>query len=104
MYKHTDMKGIHAIAVGVGQGDGGNKFAGGRIEVRLDAPNGVLLGKADIKAKNTTRMEFAEVNVPITHISDGKFHDLYLVFKNDQVASDPITALDWIRFDLMVNQ
>lgn len=103
MYKHTDMTGIHAIAVGVGLGDGLNKFAGGRIEIRLDAPNGALLGKADIKAKNTARMEFAEINVPIKHISDGKFHDLYLVFRNDQVASDQITALDWVRFDMMVN-
>ena len=103
MYKHTDMTGIHAIAVGVGLGDGRNKFAGGRIEIHLDKPNGVLLGKADIPSKNTARMEFAEINVPLTHISDGKFHDVYLVFRNDQVASDPITALDWIRFDLMVN-
>ena len=103
MYKHTDMTGIHAIAVGVGLGDRLNKFAGGRIEIRLDAPNGALLGKADIKAKNTARMEFAEINVPIKQISDGKFHDLYLVFRNDQVASDQITALDWVRFDMMVN-
>lgn len=102
MYKHNDMNGIHALAIGVGLGDGRNKFAGGRVEIHLDSPNGALLGKADIPAKNTTRMEFSEIPVPIQQVSDGKFHDLFLVFRNDQVASDPITALDWVRFDMMV--
>lgn len=102
LYKHSDMTGIHGIAAGVGLGDTKNKFVGGRIEIHLDAPDGTLLGKANVPSKNTARMEFMEINVPITHITDGKFHDVFLVFKNDQNASDPITALDWVRFDMML--
>ena len=102
LYKHCDMTGIHAVAVGVGLGDLRNKFVGGRVEIHLDSPNGALLGKANVSSKNTARMEFAVIDIPITHISDGAFHDLFLVFKNDQNASDPITALDWVRFDTMV--
>jgi hypothetical protein len=45
-------------------------------------------------------MEFVEVNVPITAIADGAFHDVYFVLKNENDPSKLVTAVDWVRFDL----
>lgn len=101
VFKHVDMQGIHAVAAGVGWGDSRYPFAGGRIELRLDSPKGPLAGQAKIQTGKTDgRMAFAEVSIPVQWTADGKFHDLFIVLKNENNPSQQVAALDWIRFDL----
>ncbi len=38
VFKHTDLTGVHTIALGVGMSDSKYQFGGGRVEIRLDSP------------------------------------------------------------------
>jgi cytochrome c len=101
VFKHTDVTGVHSIAMGVGMSDNKYQFGGGRVEIRLDSPKGTLIGKAIIPADNgQDRMPFAEIAAPITDLGGGKFHDLYFVLKNENNPSKAVAAMDWVRFDL----
>lgn len=75
---------------------GGARQAGSRIEVRQDAPNGRLLTTAQVPVTGAsdTAMQLFGTNVT----NPGGQHDLYLVFRNEQVKNDYL-QLDWIYFD-----
>jgi len=45
------------------------------------------------------KMTFGEMVMPLSPPGDGQFHDLYFVFKNDNAPANPVTIVDWIRFD-----
>jgi hypothetical protein len=46
-------------------------------------------------------MTITEINIPIRQdLTDKKFHDLYIVLRNENAPSQPVGALDWIRFEL----
>jgi cytochrome c len=102
VFKRTDLTGISGVSLGIGGGDKNNEFGGGRVELRLDGPNGLLVGQAELKAPPKGRqMQFAEVNVPIpSGAADGKFHTLYFIFRNEKAPSQPIVAVDWVRFEM----
>ena len=105
VFKHTDLTGIHSVSVGIGLGDKRYQFAGGRIELRLDSPGGLILGQAKIPTEKVAdTMEFTELTLPVTTQADGKFHDLYFVLKNENNPSQQVTAVDWVRFELMVEK
>lgn len=100
--KHADLAGISGVTICVGSGDKFFQFIGGRIELHLDSPEGTLAGQVVIAAKNTTgKMELYEVLLPLSEVADGKFHDLYFVIKSDNNATQPVTAVDWVRFNLV---
>lgn len=101
LFKHTDLTGVHSIAVGIGSGDRNTRTAGGVLEVRLDSPNGPLVSSAKIQGHNPPkRMEFSTLDLPLAvRVSDEKFHDVYLVVKNPGSGTEPVVALDWVRFD-----
>lgn len=68
---------------------------GGVIELRLDAPNGPLVGSVAV-AGGAHKAE--EVVTPLTP-TQGQ-HDLYVVFRNpDDRSGEPLFLLDWLRFD-----
>ncbi len=101
VFKHADLSSISSVAVGIGSGDKRYKFSGGRLELHLDGPTGPLLGKVAIPSKNASdKMEFSEVVLPLNFRADGKFHDLYFVVKNENNPSQPVAAIDWVRFNL----
>lgn len=101
-FKHVEMDGVHTVVLGVGSSDKHYQYDGGRVEIRLDSPKGLLIGKADLVMKpGGTSMEFAETNVPLNRTNDRKFHDVYFVFKNERNPSRSIGAIDWVRFDLV---
>lgn len=101
VFKHIDLTGVHTVAMGIGTSDSKYQFGGGRVEVRLGSEKGKLLGQAVLPQKAAgAKMEFAEINVPLTTASDGAFHDLYFVLKNENNPSKPVAAVDWVRFDL----
>ena len=46
-------------------------------------------------------MVVTEVNIPLSiENQDGKWHDIYIVAKNDRFPSMAVAALDWVRFEL----
>jgi cytochrome c len=75
---------------------GGARQAGSRIEVRQDTPNGRLLATADVPV--TGASDTAMQNFAAAVTNPGGQHDLYLVFRNDQVKNDYL-QLDWVYFD-----
>ena len=101
VFKHTDLTGVHSIALGIGMSDSKFQYGGGRVEIWLDSPKGKLIGKADIPAKDGGKlMEFVTVDAALVATSDGKFHDVYFVLKNEKAPSKAVGAVDWVRFDM----
>lgn len=102
LFKRTDLTGLTAVSAGVGGSDKNNNFGGGRIEIHLDRPKGLLIGSAPVPAsKPASKMTITEINIPIRQdLTDKKFHDLYIVLRNENAPSQPVGALDWIRFEL----
>ena len=89
------------MALGIGMSDSKYKFGGGRVEIRIGSPKGILLGKAALAKKNpSSKMEFTEVNVSLSAPADGGFYDLFFVLKNENDPSKAVAAVDWVRFDL----
>lgn len=101
MFKHVDLNGVHAIALGIGMSDGKYQYGGGRLELRLGSPKGTLLGKVALPNKEATpKMEFAEVSVALPATVPQGFQDIYFVLKNENAPSKLVAAVDWVRFDL----
>lgn len=102
VFKRTDLQGIKGISIGSGSSDRYNNFAGGRVEIHVDSPKGPLLGKVAVPSSPpSTWMKVTELNIPIFWAKpDQKWHDLYIVTRNENNPSQPVTALDWIRFEL----
>lgn len=102
LFKHTDLQGVQSVSVGIGSGDRRTRVAGGRLEMRLGSPDGLLVGSVPLPAANPSlRMEFSELKIDFAFWpSYALFYDVYLVAKNAVTASDPVVALDWVRFNL----
>lgn len=101
VFKHVDLSNVHSVAMGIGMSDGKYQFGGGRVEIRLGSPKGKLLGNASLPQKPAaSKMEFLEVNLPLSTPSVEGFQDVYFVLKNEQNPSKSIAAVDWVRFDL----
>lgn len=84
--------------------------AGGRIEVRRDAPDGPLLAETNVEAAAASGSEpdrgadakigahpgdWTEVTLPVA--DPGGAHTLYVVVRG--AGDEPLLKLDWIRFD-----
>jgi cytochrome c len=89
--KHIDLATISKLWF-----RGGARQAGSRIEVRQDAPNGRLLATAEVPVTGASDTAMQNFSTAITN--PGGQHDLYLVFRNDQVKND-LLQLDWVYFD-----
>jgi cytochrome c len=102
LFKHTDLDHIHNITMGYGSGDKRYpQSGGGRIEIRLDNPNGPLAGSAPIKKmERTDKVVYSEVSIPVQWKPDGRYHDVYLVIRNENAPSQAVVALDWVRFEM----
>jgi cytochrome c len=101
VFKHVDLTGVHSVALGIGMSDGKYQYGGGRVEIRLGSPKGTLLGKTSLPSKEALpKMEFVEVNVPLSVPAQEGFYDLYFVLKNENAPSKLVAAVDWVRFDL----
>ena len=102
-FDDLEMTGVNAIAF---QASAPKNFGfhGGYLEIRLDGPDGKLLGKSEnvVAAKvnpaaatnSNARREAPMINVPIEKLSGKK--DLYFVFKSlpDQEAGNLFTVVD----------
>ena len=101
VFKHADITGIYSVAVGICSGDGRRQFSGGRLELHLDSPAGPLAGSVDVPAPDKPgKMAVQELVLPLQIKSDGRFHDLYFVVKNEKSPSQEVAAIDWLRFNI----
>ena len=101
VFKHVDLTGVHSVAMGMGMSDSKYQYGGGRVEIRLGSPKGELLGKIPVPKKAAgPKMEFVEVNIPISVAVQDGFHDVYFVLINENDPSKSVAAVDWVRFDL----
>ena len=92
VYNDLGLAGITNIELGIGQA--GSYFGGGVIEFRLDAPDGKLIGSAEV-VQGLTDFGFTSLNVPIEPTNDK--HNLYVVF--DTKGNDkPVCTLITIEF------
>lgn len=102
MFKQVDLTGVHSVAVGIGLSNSVYQYGGGRIEIRLDAPTGYLVGTAVLPSSTASeRMAFEAINIGVGALPGGQFHDVYFVLKNEKAPAQSITAVDWVRFDLL---
>ncbi len=101
VFRHSDLTGIGSVVVGIGSGDKFFQYSGGRIELRLDGPDGALAGQVEVPALNDPQqMKFTELVIPVAESTGKGFHDLYFVIKNDKNLALPVVAVDWVRFNL----
>ncbi len=87
-FEPVDLHGIDFVTYRVAS-DG----AGGRIEARIDAPDGPLVSTATVTPTGAWQT-YKDVTVPIT--DPGGRHTLYLVFRNER-SSNGLLNLNWFR-------
>ncbi len=73
--------------------------SGGRIELRLDAPDGRLVSTANVAApEDSDSFGTREISADVEPSTGA--HDLYFVFRNDRGATpEALFLLDWIEFE-----
>ncbi|GAB4416320.1 MAG: hypothetical protein OHK0039_25620 [Bacteroidia bacterium] len=83
----------------------GASVGGGRIELRLDAPDGPLLAALDVKPATITgggdpRAQFLPINEELSLAATEGFHTLYLVAskQGSNPGAQALFALDWFYF------
>lgn len=96
-FKGVDLTSIGEIAINA------SAFAGrgGRIEVRTQSPTGKLLGSVMVTsiaapANSPRGPVWQTVTAPIASTSG--LHDVYFVFRNDEVKDKNMLLVDWILF------
>ncbi len=89
-FNDIDLSGIQSIQVAMISDAA--RTAGGKLEVRLDAPTGSLLGESDVKVGST-----APVTIPIKPAGAG-MHKVYFVFVNPDNKGKPLFAISWVQF------
>lgn len=103
VFKRIDLRGIKSLAFAA-ETSGQNKHAGGgTLELRLDGPTGRLAGTVTIPAANPGNAGLTELTLPVDQAawpSDGTFHDIYVLVKNEGAGDKPVLGVDWVRFGL----
>ncbi|GAB3950777.1 hypothetical protein GCM10028805_29510 [Spirosoma harenae] len=100
-FNKIDMTGIRSMEFAVAVPKAQLICVGGRIEVRIDSPEGQLLGQTEELTPNESKdpadifkLSKAKVNVtPAT----GQ-HDLYFVFKNEKAGKAPLFVPATVQF------
>lgn len=84
-YDNIDMSGISQATCMVFAPEEALNAAGGSIEVRIDAPNGALIGESKnitaVKGKSPVPVP---IMVPIKLNSTQGFHNVYFIYKNEK--------------------
>ena len=68
--------------------------AGYTFEVRLDAPDGTLLGKGTTPTPSKGQ-QFGVTHVSLQPVTDGRFHTLYFFYKANQAISGGVTSVQF---------
>jgi cytochrome c len=109
LIRRADLHNVHTVAFGVGSSDKRHRFGGGRIELRLERPDGPLAGLVELAPTPVSAdMQFREVRLPVRLPANYRppagqqgFVDAYFVLRNESAPSEQIAAIDWLRFDFL---
>ncbi|MCK6694751.1 MAG: PQQ-dependent sugar dehydrogenase, partial [Thermoanaerobaculia bacterium] len=73
------------------------------IELRLDGPDGRLLGSTHTPASNNPGpITFSDIPLSVDQTSwpnDDSFHDIYFIVKQEKKSPFDAAAVDWVRFN-----
>ena len=94
-FKNIDLTGISSLDLRLN-----SKIVTGKMEIRIDSPNGKIIGAADVKATGAWEDWYVS-NVVIPPMQEQ--HDLYFIFANP-VANPPtgeasMLNFHWIKFN-----
>ena len=109
LIRRADLHNVHTVAFGVGSSDKRHRFGGGRIELRLERPDGPLAGLVELAPTPVSAdMQFREVRLPVRLPANYRppagqqgFVNAYFVLRNESAPSEQIAAIDWLRFDFL---
>ena len=87
-----DLTGLSSVTLNIGWQVPPAKGPG--FEVRLDAPDGKLLGKGTMAAA-TKDQKSGIIKVPLEMIKDGNFHSLYFVYKSTEAIGGGVMSLQF---------
>jgi cytochrome c len=98
-FSKTDLTDINQIEFSVAAPKDQLNAAGGTIEIRLDSPSGQLIGEtSQIVTTNTPVMNTPPQQIKVKLNSVSGVHDLYYVFKNDQVKNQPLFVVYTVQY------
>ncbi|MEJ7588971.1 MAG: ThuA domain-containing protein [Ferruginibacter sp.] len=87
-----DLTLVRSISLAAGwQGTAGGVST---FEVRLDAPDGKVIGKGSLPAQPKGR-QTGEIRIPIEQITDGKFHSIYFLCKMQEKISGGLRSVQF---------
>jgi hypothetical protein len=99
---HIDLSGITGASLLIGYEK--SPLYGYTFEIRLDAPDGKLLGTANVLPNpkaNDKKMNFVTLNYNFTQeITDGQFHDLYIFARPKDEKEKEEMKLGGLRFQV----
>ena len=97
--KQIDLAQINEVAVTAMAPKQGVIMKGGTVEIRLDSPQGILLGKSEfMDAGSGQRQLKAPIKLPDNY--DKKLHDVYIVFVNPSSEQRSLMLIFGIEFKL----
>ena len=97
--KQIDLAQINEVAVTAMAPKQGVIMKGGTVEIRLDSPQGILLGKSEfMDAGSGQRQLKAPIKLPDNY--DKKLHDVYIVFVNPSPEQRSLMLIFGIEFKL----
>jgi len=64
------------------------------FEIRLDKPDGVLLGQGKLPPP-AKGQQYGIVNLPLTTVTDNNFHSLYFVYKGSEPISGGVVSVQF---------
>ena len=89
---NIDLTGVHSINIICGWQDPPKKGLG--FEVRLDSPEGTLLGSGAMGAGKKGQ-QFGPIHVPFKTAGDGKLHHVYIIYKPQETILGGITSVQF---------
>lgn len=105
--KQTDLNGISQLQLQALAPKPQVNAVGGKVELRLDSPTGTLVGTSEF-LEPSEKLDFKPntLNIPIkmSDKTDGKLHDVYLVFTNPKADGHTLMVLLGAEFKLAENQ
>lgn len=90
-----DLTGVRSVEVLAGwMQDPGTSL---EFEVRLDSPTGELLGKGRMPAPKRDQKS-GSAKVPVSMVNDGKFHNVYVVYKPGKTKIETPAGVTGVKF------
>jgi len=101
--KQVDLNGITEVQIFASAQKAQLNAAGGKIELRMDSPNGKLIGEtAFLEASDKSMFGAAPLSIPVKlpETVTNKLHDLYLVFVNPKSEGQTLMVVTSVEFKL----